>query len=335
MKLSFIFSSKNEYEGMKKYRVFSIFNLKFRFRISMFKTLRRSRPKLLNNLRDYDNILKNKNEQRQKCELAICAIYKNEPDIKEWIEYHRLIGIDRFYLYDNDSDDNSREILKPYIENGIVVYKYVSGRCMQVPVYRDAVFRYKNETKWLAIIDLDEYIVPVSTNNLKDFLKEYDKYPAVGVNWLMFDSNGLVKRPNKPVIEAYTRCDYNFPSNKMIKSIVKPNKVLSITDPHFCYYRKKLLAVDENFKELKPDSNGGNYSVNTEMPMNKIRINHYHTKSQEDWERKMGIGFADSTKIREHSPGHLVFDRYDSDDTILKYLPQLKKNMNMEMEIKK
>ena len=27
---------------------------------------------------------------------------------------------------------------------------------MQIPVYNDAIYRYKNETEWMAIIDLDE-----------------------------------------------------------------------------------------------------------------------------------------------------------------------------------
>ena len=38
-------------------------------------------------------------------EIAIVAIAKNEgPYLREWIEYHRLVGIKRFYLYDNESE---------------------------------------------------------------------------------------------------------------------------------------------------------------------------------------------------------------------------------------
>ena len=34
--------------------------------------------------------------------LAICAIYRDEaPYLREWIEFHRLVGVEHFFLYDN------------------------------------------------------------------------------------------------------------------------------------------------------------------------------------------------------------------------------------------
>ena len=33
--------------------------------------------------------------------LSICAVYRDEgPYLREWIEFHRLVGVERFYLYD-------------------------------------------------------------------------------------------------------------------------------------------------------------------------------------------------------------------------------------------
>ena len=41
------------------------------------------------------------NHSTKKHQLSICAIFKNEAKfLKEWIEYHRLVGVDHFYLYD-------------------------------------------------------------------------------------------------------------------------------------------------------------------------------------------------------------------------------------------
>ncbi len=128
--------------------------------------------------------------------LSIVAIAKNEaPYIKEWIEYHKLVGVERFYFYDNGSDDNTREVLEPYIKDGSVVYNYCEGKCLQNLAYSDAIYKYKNQTRWLAIIDLDEYIVPVEKDNIADFLKDYEDYFAVGINWVMFDSNGYKTKP--------------------------------------------------------------------------------------------------------------------------------------------
>lgn len=45
--------------------------------------------------------------------FSICAIFKDESlSIKEWIEYHKLIGVEHFYLYNNKSKDSSVSILQ-------------------------------------------------------------------------------------------------------------------------------------------------------------------------------------------------------------------------------
>ena len=56
-----------------------------------------------------------------KYKFAICSMFKNEAKfLKEWIEFHRLIGAEHFYLYNNESTDNYLEVLKPYIDKNIV-----------------------------------------------------------------------------------------------------------------------------------------------------------------------------------------------------------------------
>jgi GT2 family glycosyltransferase len=40
-------------------------------------------------------------------------------DLREWIEFHRLQGVERFYLYDNGSTDDTEEVVRPYVEEGI------------------------------------------------------------------------------------------------------------------------------------------------------------------------------------------------------------------------
>lgn len=53
--------------------------------------------------------------------LSICMIFQNDaPYLKEWIEFHRLQGVDHFYLFNNLSTDNYQEILDPYIKEKVV-----------------------------------------------------------------------------------------------------------------------------------------------------------------------------------------------------------------------
>ena len=62
-------------------------------------------------------------------EIAMVSISKNEaPYIKEWIEFHKFVGFTKFYFYDNESEDNTVDILKPYIDSGLVEYTLIKGK---------------------------------------------------------------------------------------------------------------------------------------------------------------------------------------------------------------
>ena len=55
-------------------------------------------------------------KRRQPAYLSICAIYRDEaPYLAEWIEFHRLVGVERFFLYDHMSQDHHLEVLAPYL----------------------------------------------------------------------------------------------------------------------------------------------------------------------------------------------------------------------------
>ena len=49
--------------------------------------------------------------------INVCSIIKNEaPYLLEWVLFHKLIGVDKFVLYDDYSTDNTKEVLKPLID---------------------------------------------------------------------------------------------------------------------------------------------------------------------------------------------------------------------------
>ena len=57
----------------------------------------------------------------------------------------------------------------------------------------------------MAIIDLDEFIVPAKSYDIITLLKDYEQYPAIAVNWIQFDGNNHIKKPEGLVIENYKR----------------------------------------------------------------------------------------------------------------------------------
>ena len=272
----------------------------------------------------YDNIY----HENRPVYLSICAIFKDEaPYLKEWIEYHLLAGVERFYLYDNDSTDNPLKILQPYIDKGVVTYHKIPGSAKQFIAYRDAIYKYKKQTYWMAIIDLDEFIVPVEKDDIKEFLKDYEKYPGVAINWQMFDSNNYKTKPNKLLTEAYTRIskEYGGYLSHTIKSIVKPKEVEYISSAHWARYKKNKLAVYSNYIEVPQNTYGVVFNYQT--CMSKIKLNHYYTKSEEEYlkrcSQKNAIG-----GIRKPLQSFLNFcGETEEDLTIQKYLPKLKERL--------
>lgn len=226
-----------------------------------------------------------KNPNKDSDYLSIAIIIKNEkPYLKEWIEYHRLVGVDRFYVYDIESTDNPLEVLQPYIDEGIVIYKYFPGRGQQVPAYCDAILNYKYKTRWLAFVDIDEFIVPVQKYTLPEVLKDYEEYPGLCLSWAMYDSSGHIKKPDGLVIKNYTHrnVDSNFRGNYSIKSIVNPREVL-ITNVHWCYYRFFRWGVNECGEVIK----GNNVQ---KQSLDILRVNHYYTRSKEEYLMKINKG---------------------------------------------
>ena len=81
-------------------------------------------------------------------EIVYVAIAKNEgPYIREWIEYHRQVGVQKFLIYDNESTDQMRTLLEPYIQKGLVDYTYFPGRAKQLDAYYDALKKYRKRAR--------------------------------------------------------------------------------------------------------------------------------------------------------------------------------------------
>lgn len=216
-----------------------------------------------------------------KYDLSFCLIFQNEaPYLKEWIEFHRLVGGQHFYLYNNLSTDNYQEVLAPYIQEGIVELfdsPYPSSTInefmdLQVVIYQDAVDRSKGKTKWLAIIDSDEFIFPVKTDSLVKFLSKYwDKENIGGIcaNWVIYGTSNVAKIPDdklmiETLILSHGKGDPKF------KSIVKPDKVLAVRTPHYCTYKEGVHHCTPSKKQKRPPF----------CEIDKIRINHYWTRDE-------------------------------------------------------
>ena len=131
-----------------------------------------------------------------KHRLAIAAIFKHEnPYLAEWIEYHRIVGVEHFFLYDNDTGDESRQILRSYLDEGLItVHPWThfdgtrhdrptrfGGRDKNHMAFGHAAQHHRDECDWLMKIDIDEFMVPLEGSSLLPLIDHYDNKKVKGI----------------------------------------------------------------------------------------------------------------------------------------------------------
>ena len=266
-------------------------------------------------------------ESRRVPYLSAFGIYRNEADyLREWIEFHKLVGFERFLLYDNFSTDQHLEVLAPYIADGTVVQHQWHVEPGQPAAYRDVLERHCEDTVWLGILDIDEFLFSPTGEKVSDILREFEEFPGVAVNCISFGNAGHMTRQPGLAIENYLmRCEVDKPRNRIIKSIVRPPEVEDIgSDPHYFRYREGKRAVTERKEPLKG-------SLTDAVSVERLRVNHYLTRSQEEREQKIAGSNAwlggprDLPKAKERDK----MLNAEEDTVILRYAPALREAMGL------
>ena len=260
--------------------------------------------------------------------ISIVLMIKNEAKfLPEWLEFHILMGVSKFYIYDNESTDNIKEILEPYIRDGLVEYIFWPSKEWKdykdnnhFRSCRDALERCRYKTKWMIILDSDEFLQPMVSKDLHEFLLPFDNagIAQIGVNWHVFGTGGHLKAPHGLLCE-----NYRFRQNKncLNKSIVNPRSIIEIL---VHYHRVSGATVDENMNLVASESKcNGEILFQYTDSAEKIRVVHYQSKSMEDWQNKLKRGY----NVRKNNTG-LFFEIDDSatiyDDKMASYAPAIK-----------
>jgi hypothetical protein len=265
--------------------------------------------------------------------LSICAIFRDEgPYLREWVEFHRLVGVERFFLYDNRSTDDYRRSLEPRVADGTVAVTEWPMYPGQHAAYEHCLREHRDESRWIAFIDLDEFLFSPSKRPLPEVLAEYEKFPGIGVNRVRFGTSGHKQRPSGLVIENYVR--RAALDRYLVKSVVDPRRTSRCRTAHIFDYvdgvgvdeRRRPLVHAPGVSDLPPESAAytGRFSVQ------QLRINHYATRSEEEFRRKATRWKADTGQPPiQPIPVDRVLRTFDkqTDETILSYLPALREAM--------
>ena len=190
--------------------------------------------------------------------LSACCIIKDEdPFLAEWLAYHSLIGVEHFYIYDNQSASPARKhpAVKKYLAAGRATVMEITGKQMQLKVYDHCVQEFGKDNFWIAFIDLDDFICLQDQGHgltdLRPLLAEYEEFAGLGLSWQPFTSGGFISSPPGLVIANYT----NIPAranrdNCHIKSIMRPPLAGAAKNAHTFLTRPGAAVVNEQRRPI-------------------------------------------------------------------------------------
>ena len=242
--------------------------------------------------------------------LAGCAIFKDEgPYLAEWIEFHLLVGFDHLFVYDNRSEDDFAQVLAPYLADGVVTLidwpEYPGG---QLTAYDHCLRTQGGNWRWIAFIDLDEYVFSPELRPVPEILGRYEDLPAIGALWALFGTSGHLRRPSGLAIESYVQRFIGRRHPRQFKSIVDPSAVTRAYGPHSFAFR------DPSWPSPVPRF----------AQWSELRVNHYLTRSEEEYRAKLATPDAFGKPRNVRKPEWVIGLPTVHDDAIAAYGPAVR-----------
>lgn len=225
--------------------------------------------------------------------VCVCTMLRNQARfLPEWVMYHGRIGVERWFVYDNNSDDDIEETIELLMGKGFMITRHVWPWIKtQEAGFAHCALRARDYCKWVAFIDVDEFLYLPFGGNLGSVIKNQTGGRAdvaeLRISCHNFGPSGLKKVPLEGVTVGYT-CRLGLPERH--KSIVQPEKL-----------NPTLINIVHHF-HLK---NGFKY-VNVDR--NVMVINHYKFQVWEvfkekfyrrvatyvaDWQQEENVGSKD------------------------------------------
>lgn len=219
------------------------------------------------------------------CMVTMIKAYTNLID--DWVEYHRKLGVDMFYIYDNDAEEN---LEVRYKERSDIEVIYWPWRQSQVQCFNHFSVASVHRCKYAAYFDVDEYIFigihSLSNNQVREgILKEYlRRLSNRGFTQFLFkniymSNPGFLQAPKKPLPEAYTYWDNT--------TIERPPKCILKTNSNFMTHMIHVAKGQNDQKHFNKTMDLRPKSLN-----DAAAVVHFRNRSWEEWVLKHDMGFA-------------------------------------------
>lgn len=250
------------------------------------------------------SIIKNKEEKEKDYKYFFCFTSMGKFEnmyIKELIDYYKNIGVNKFYIGDNNNKDQEKlsDILKDYVLSGLVEVIDITGiRKDQTEFFGEIYQLHKTECKWMSFYDFDEYLEFRNQPNMtiQQYFSnpKFEKCNVVIVNWVIFNDNNLVKYDNRSMNERFTNGLFHVGTNRFFKSMIKGNLYWNpwVYDQTSHRPKHQLRTCDSNGDRAKTFND-----VLKPPVLDNVYLKHFATKTVEEYVNKVKRGHP-SQKLR-------------------------------------
>lgn len=227
-------------------------------------------------------------------DLSICIIIKDEGEyLPEWLDWHITQGVEHFYIYDNGSKIPVGQCI-PEQYRCLCTVNYAPDMT-QMDAYSHCLAEHKNETKWIAFIDTDEFIRIRDNRQIQELLREIpDEADAIALPWVVYGADGQIHKSNAPVRERFRTVVNTYPRYlPSAKCIVRTQRVYDMSAHWPVSHGRLLRVVNARGDHIKDP-------IDPELRTDMAVIDHYFTRSLEEWSEKIARGSCDPTSSRAY-----------------------------------
>eukprot|EP00546_Thalassionema_frauenfeldii_P021933 CAMPEP_0178896072 /NCGR_PEP_ID=MMETSP0786-20121207/950_1 /TAXON_ID=186022 /ORGANISM="Thalassionema frauenfeldii, Strain CCMP 1798" /LENGTH=337 /DNA_ID=CAMNT_0020566395 /DNA_START=119 /DNA_END=1132 /DNA_ORIENTATION=- len=268
-------------------------------------------------------------------QIALCTSIRNEEHyLSEWLDYHLALGFSMIII----SDNSAKSTLTPYnnTHNDRVrvfstpnqtrtIFKQIKDEQLRHPHWHmlqnnaciDYLKQLRRPPEWLALFDVDEFLVLKKHSNAIEFMQEYVPNGTINVNSFFFGTSNHSKYLDYPVTQRFTFQEDRV--NHATKSFGKLSDV-KVAFVHYMGIKKRPPTPNVLQRTFGPGRTQNLCCVENGTADVAV-FHHYYTRSLEEIQQRVLCGQNTCKQLKERRIFSGTKQNVDAWETLKRNLP--------------
>ena len=223
-------------------------------------------------------------------QTAMCLTVANEElYLDEFVDYHRALGFDHFFVYDRSEGFEMKQwgkLRRDHVE--VIPFSGRKERVAPQAAHVECAHKLvaTGMFEWVAFFDADEFLVLKKHDRVADMLEEHCPRGSLGVHRYSFGSDHWNVYTSEPTTRRFLYRDADV--DPRVKTIVRLDDVMRIRHPNDTSPELEDQIVMRDFYGKNITA-----SFNEKGPVDVVVLHHYGFKSAKEYFQKQTRRSAD------------------------------------------